>query len=248
MWKRHVLTATSQITVAIYVFCKTWSGGEEAVSGNNLDLHSRYKCLEKPWALKKASINSMAEAFGARIHEATGVKSLDEYVQAAAGCVRRGGGDEKPSPDDVNEKPYKLFVDLPYSYSVRLQNLKYMVQIRKDDDVQVHLRLCPGMSNTFRRLYTKSEVYNGRRGTLLRGVAVILTFAAIGLFHWSHREAYNNVDVKVTYIDPAVLHCCPRVDLGLPEIVFQLFLREAGWATTVRPSCPVQPPWAPGLQ
>jgi hypothetical protein len=142
------------------------------------------KCLEKPWALKKASFNSMAEALGSTVNEETAANSLDKYVRAAASCVRSGGDGEPPDHGEMNDKPYRLFVDLPYSYYVRLQNLKYMVQISQD---VVQLRLCSGLSNTFRRLYTKSEVYRGVRGGLLRCVVVFLTFAAIGLFHRSNR-------------------------------------------------------------
>ncbi|XP_062197927.1 uncharacterized protein LOC133900720 [Phragmites australis] len=200
MWARHVLTAMSQIAIAIYVFRKSWSGGDERLFKATIltFIPGILKCLEKPWALKKASINSMARAFGKRVHEATGVNSLDGYVQAAARCVRDDSdGGEEPSDGEVNDKPYRLFVDLPYSYFVRLQNLKCMVRISKDE---VQLRLCSGLSNTFHRLYTKSEVYKGRRGGLLRGVSVILTFSAIWFFHKSDREAYDDTDVKVTFI------------------------------------------------
>jgi hypothetical protein len=34
------------------------------------------KCLEKPWALKKASFNSMAEALGSTVNEETAANSL----------------------------------------------------------------------------------------------------------------------------------------------------------------------------
>ncbi|GJN25325.1 hypothetical protein PR202_gb13140 [Eleusine coracana subsp. coracana] len=210
MWKRHVLTAMSQIAVAVYVFRKSLSGGDNKLFKATIlvFIPGILKCLEKPWALKKASFNSMAEALGSRVHDATGVNSLDEYVQAAVAAVRGGGGDgeEKPSDSEVNDKPYRLFVDLPYSYFVRLQNLKYMVQISRDG---VQFQLCSGLSNTFSRLYTKSEVYKGGRGSLLRAVAVILTFASIVLFHKSHRESYNVTDVKITY---ALLWCTAAME------------------------------------
>ncbi|CAO2146945.1 unnamed protein product [Urochloa humidicola] len=90
MWKRHVLTAMSQITVAIYVFLKTWSGGDgRLLFGATILIFipGILMCLEKPWALKKASFNSMAEALGSRVNEETAANSLEEYVHAAACCV-----------------------------------------------------------------------------------------------------------------------------------------------------------------
>ncbi|CAM0952955.1 unnamed protein product [Alopecurus aequalis] len=61
LWKRHVLTAVSQTTVAIYVFCKSWPGGDKRLLQVVLLLFTPgiLKCLEKPWALKSASFNSL---------------------------------------------------------------------------------------------------------------------------------------------------------------------------------------------
>lgn len=208
------------------MFRKSWSGGDNKLFKATMLVFvpGILKCLEKPWALKKASFNSMAEASGSRVHDATGVNSLNEYVQAAVACVGGVGGigsGERPSDSEVNDKPYRLFVDLPYSYFVRLQNLKFMVQIGRDG---VQFRLCSGLSNTFRRLYTKSEVYKGGRGSLLRAVAVILTFASIVFFHGSNRESYNDTDVKITYL----LLCCTAalesISAGLKSC-FNYFVR-----------------------
>lgn len=195
------------------MFRKSWSGADERVFKITflIFIPGILKCLEKPWALKKASFNSMAEALGSTVNEETAANSLDKYVRAAASCVRSGGDGEPPDHGEMNDKPYRLFVDLPYSYYVRLQNLKYMVQISQD---VVQLRLCSGLSNTFRRLYTKS-------------VVVFLTFAAIGLFHRSNREAYNDTDVKVTYI----LLCCTAaleyLSAGLKSYL-ECFLKVTG--------------------
>ena len=41
LWKRHAITLVSQVTVALYVFCKWWSG-EEALAGGRLAIHRRH--------------------------------------------------------------------------------------------------------------------------------------------------------------------------------------------------------------
>ncbi|CAO2141021.1 unnamed protein product [Urochloa humidicola] len=63
LWRRHVLTALSQVTVAIYVFWKSWtSPSEETLLWKATLLvfaPGILKCFEKPWALKNASITSL---------------------------------------------------------------------------------------------------------------------------------------------------------------------------------------------
>ncbi|XP_020183968.1 uncharacterized protein [Aegilops tauschii subsp. strangulata] len=61
LWTRHVLTAVSQITVAIYVFCKSWPGGDKRLLQASILFFvlGILKCIEKPWALKSASFSSL---------------------------------------------------------------------------------------------------------------------------------------------------------------------------------------------
>ncbi|CAD6256651.1 unnamed protein product [Miscanthus lutarioriparius] len=220
LWGRHVVTAVSQITVAIYVFRKSWPGEKKIIAGHNLDLCSRYsQMLEKPYALKSASIHSIGDTsnkktwvermFEEESKDNDDIKSLDDYVKAASKYVQGDHAGETPETG-VNEKPYNLFVDLAFPYSDRLKNLKYMMQEKN----KAHRRLRSRLSNTFDRLYTKHQMSSGLNicdltcksfwGNELRSVVVYLTFAAIALFHKSHRENYDDTDVKITY----TLLCC----------------------------------------
>ncbi|CAD6256628.1 unnamed protein product [Miscanthus lutarioriparius] len=52
-------------------------------------------------------------------------------------------------------------------------------------------------------------------GNQLRGVVVYLTFAAIALFHKSHRENYDDTDVKITY---TLLCCTAALEFIIPGI------------------------------
>ncbi|CAD6256655.1 unnamed protein product [Miscanthus lutarioriparius] len=52
-------------------------------------------------------------------------------------------------------------------------------------------------------------------GNLLRAVVVYLTFAAIALFHKSHRENYDDTDVKITY---TLLCCTAALEFIIPGI------------------------------
>ncbi|CAL4966914.1 unnamed protein product [Urochloa decumbens] len=56
LWRRHVITLVTQVTVAMYVFCKWWSGdGTLLVAAILLFVIGIIKFAEKPWALRRAS-------------------------------------------------------------------------------------------------------------------------------------------------------------------------------------------------
>lgn len=172
--------------------------------------------------LKSASIHSIGDTsnktmwkrmFEDESKDNDDIKSLDDYVEAASTYVQGDhAGETAETGARVNDKPYNLFVDLACPYSDRLKNLKYMMQEKNN----AHRRLRSRLSNTFDRLYTKHEMTGSRCnfcdvttcksywGSQLRGVVVYLTFAAIALFHKSHRENYDDTDVKITY----TLLCC----------------------------------------
>uniref|UniRef100_A0ACD5XT58 Uncharacterized protein n=1 Tax=Avena sativa TaxID=4498 RepID=A0ACD5XT58_AVESA len=106
LWRRHVLTAVCQVTVAIYVFCRSWPGGDKRLLQAAIVLFTPgiLKCLEKPWALKSASFYSLVCLCDpARLHpwmtrlaarrsmmaSRTGKAiSLEEYVQNAWAFVQ----------------------------------------------------------------------------------------------------------------------------------------------------------------
>ncbi|XP_066337692.1 uncharacterized protein [Miscanthus floridulus] len=209
LWKRHVLTALSQVAVAIYVFCKSWPQDKRLLQAAILIfIPGIVKCMEKPWALKNASINSLVDGTTPSPPSSDeGIRSLEEYVRASSFAAKSPGGHRDLEP------PYSLFVDIPPPYSYRLSSLNRLLS----DPEGAHDLLQSGLYKTFNRLYSKEQVRpklfsiggcicSDKRcfGYLVRTVIVVLTLVAIGLFHKSHREVYSGIDVKVTYI----LLCC----------------------------------------
>ncbi|KAI4978637.1 hypothetical protein ZWY2020_015390 [Hordeum vulgare] len=86
LWTRHLLTAVSQITVAVYVFSKSWKGGDKRLlqAAIVLFVPGILKCIEKPWTLKNASINSLVSSSDPQLMTAAGKSiSLEEYVEGA---------------------------------------------------------------------------------------------------------------------------------------------------------------------
>ncbi|KAL6843031.1 hypothetical protein ACP4OV_027344 [Aristida adscensionis] len=231
LWRRHFLIAVSQITVAIYVFRKSWWSGDQRLlrAAILLFIPGIFKCLEKPLALKNASISSIVNASGSWLekdlredddlrNDVNKIKSLEKYVTAAANFVREedkrpaaaaAAAAAKPYGHKVKDQPFHLFVDLGYPYPVRLRNLQYMARrtAMRAASSKAHGRVRAALSWAFDRLYTK---HKASFGGLLRAAAVVLTFVDIGLFQASHRAAapaaayYDPADVKVTY----VVLCC----------------------------------------
>ncbi|KAK3129411.1 hypothetical protein QOZ80_6BG0479050 [Eleusine coracana subsp. coracana] len=64
LWIRHVMTMVSQVTVAIYVFCKSWHVGGDVDkrllrAAILLFIVGILKFIRKPWTLKSASLSSV---------------------------------------------------------------------------------------------------------------------------------------------------------------------------------------------
>jgi hypothetical protein len=198
-----------QIIVAIYVFRESWTGGDRRLLQASILVFvpAVLKCLEKPWALRRATLSSIASTWGSKqVDEeedtaGTGnkISSPNGFIKAAIEIVKTTEKVTPPPPDHtVKGKPFHLFADLAHPYSTRLRNLEYMLQRRR----KVRDRVGAGLSRTFDRLYTKYRAFGS---AALRGVLVLLTFVAIRLFHQSRRgAAYDSTDVKVTY----ALLCC----------------------------------------
>ncbi|RLN00791.1 hypothetical protein C2845_PM06G06360 [Panicum miliaceum] len=100
LWSRHLLTVVSQVTVAVYVFCKSWPGGDKRLwqAAIVLFVPGVLKCFAKPWALKSASINSLVSSSAAertaKQEEGQMCRPLEEYVKQAKAFVREQREDE----------------------------------------------------------------------------------------------------------------------------------------------------------
>ncbi|EES09980.1 uncharacterized protein LOC8062642 [Sorghum bicolor] len=215
-WRRYLLLAGCQITVAIYVFRKSWWSGDQLLlrAAILLFVPGILKCLEKPWALKNATVTSIMNSSDPRLERTLdedddgGVQkhiySQEDYVQAAADTF----ADFEPKADlelfddeEVADQPYHLLVDLGHPYSIRLRNLQLVAPRAARADVHGLVR--SSLSRAFDRVYTK---HKASFGGLLRAAVVLLTFVDIGLFQRSRhrRGVYDRADVVVTY----VLLCC----------------------------------------
>jgi hypothetical protein len=64
LWRRHAITLVSQVTVALYVFCKWWSGEKRLLQAAILlFVVGIIKFGQKPWALRRANYSSMTSTY-----------------------------------------------------------------------------------------------------------------------------------------------------------------------------------------
>ena len=153
----HFCPRCKQVTVAIYVLYKSWPSGyiisaAESVVALFLFFYGIFKCIRKPWDLKKVSINSLVDSSGSK--ETGQINSLHVYVRSAV-YYFRGGSDERINSNYMKFwNPFDAFVDLAPSYSKRLWSLKLLV--RNQD--AAHRLAQSALSVTFDRLYTKESL------------------------------------------------------------------------------------------
>ncbi|TVU43353.1 hypothetical protein EJB05_09815, partial [Eragrostis curvula] len=135
LWRRHILTAASQVTVAVYVFCKSWSHSSDKRlldAAILLFILGVSKCFHKPMALKWASFNSLVSSFPPVPKTETTLREveLEEYVQAARHFVlchedpTQLDKDEQLTHLELLSETDKLFVDSAYAYKDHLTKLK----------------------------------------------------------------------------------------------------------------------------
>lgn len=226
LWRRHIVTAVSQVIVALYVFTKSWSPSADKrllSAAILLFILGVLKCFDKPMALKRASFTSLVGNF----HPSPMTESSDreveheEYIQTARDFMKRNE-EARSSSSNSNPKicqedlgrlekdlsiPDKLFVDFAYSYPNRLTKLESFWSLDTD---RIYEALCTGLSDTFDLLYSKvwqeedqnrPHYQSGNHFSLFVWlITAIVPIVSIGLFHSSQKEAYNGIDIKVTFI------------------------------------------------
>jgi hypothetical protein len=84
----------SQVTVALYVFCKSWSSSADErllLAAILLFILGVFKCFKKPLALRRASFNSIVTSFHSTPQTTTekGEVEIEKYIQEARDFVRQ---------------------------------------------------------------------------------------------------------------------------------------------------------------
>nr|CAB3491819.1 unnamed protein product [Digitaria exilis] len=112
-WRRHLLISVSQITVAIYVFHKSWWSDDRRLlrAAIVLFVPGILKCLAKPWALKNATLTTIMSSPDSRLEETLekedmgrkDILSLHKFVENAAKSVQDADAKDKKDAQDSRE-------------------------------------------------------------------------------------------------------------------------------------------------
>uniref|UniRef100_A0A0D9X4C1 DUF4220 domain-containing protein n=1 Tax=Leersia perrieri TaxID=77586 RepID=A0A0D9X4C1_9ORYZ len=215
LWKRHIVTAVSQITVALYVFCKSWSSSADRrlfVAEIWLFIIGIVKCFEKPMALKAASFSSLVNNtkyhHAERANDESREEELELFVKNARDSIIGISSLDMNNINTIFNRllvPKGQFLDSTLPYPVRLDNLKYFLSggwVSAYNDIQ------DGLSNIFNFFYTRNKFTNRQHASVaeycfMSGWPLTLALAmipAIGLLHSSHKQAYSHNDVIVTFV------------------------------------------------
>ncbi|XBI42664.1 hypothetical protein VPH35_107520 [Triticum aestivum] len=222
LWTRHAITVVSQVTVALYVFCMSWSGEKRLLQAAILlFIVGIVRSVQKPWALKNSTISGMVapsspstrreQGLGRREEEAEEKDiPLEEFVQRARRCVWQSelNSDQEYAKEQASYRMemyvYRLLVDILTPYSSRIDILELLMAL----DCQLLMAHSISESNLgwlFAVLYTNLSTLLSFLGICLHLLLPFLTLAAVIQFSTSHKyHDYNAADVKVTYI----LFCC----------------------------------------
>jgi len=151
--------------------------------------------------------------------------------------------DGKQSHMDKLSIPDKLFVDYAYEYDARLEKLEslWLLDLKKDG----FEALRGGLSKTFNLIYTKLWQFRDENrdvsrwatlcSLLLWNITLTFPIAPIVLFHISHKQAYRESDIKVTYLLLYITYVsemlCMPGRLKFPELFY-----NSSWRRTSIPT------------
>lgn len=150
------------------MFIKAWSSSSKRISAAAICILilATIRCLEKPWAFRRASFNSLIISFDRASRTTPSLEdqmNLQTYIREARKIVQ----ENNPPPElDFSRQsvPYfdcqpsitkahgNLFVDLPYPYPERLDHLRSFWLL---DEGVFYSSIEQGLSNMFNCLYTK---------------------------------------------------------------------------------------------
>ncbi|XBH94282.1 hypothetical protein VPH35_085093 [Triticum aestivum] len=240
MWKRHAMTLVSQVTAALYVFCKWWSGEKRLLQvAVLLFIVGILKFSQKPWALKRASFNSMVASASSRqarclwwdtcCYSARDIRfpdnwsqfqaasedddhSLNQYVALASNCPPSQILSPATTPTRLNYI-YLVFVDISAAYTCRLDMRAAYLSL---DNKDAYSLLQCDIRFIFQLLYTKLGTATSLAGILPLILLPFLILASLALFAMSHKDDYDDQDIRVTYI----LLCCTALQELLLTLSF----------------------------
>ncbi|KAJ3679718.1 hypothetical protein LUZ60_017729 [Juncus effusus] len=222
LWLRHLLTFVSQVSLAIYVFSKSWTATKLFPAAVAMFLAGIVKYAERILALKRASMSSLRSSMLTDPDPGPNyAKFMEEYSsRKAAGLSaeievveeRRREVTTSYSQSENNNSPYMgavckahelfqtfklLFVNLILTFEHRKESQDFFIKLTAEKAYKViEIELCL----VYDILHSKAAVIHTWYGWLLRGTTLTCIITVFVLFTMSNKSGYDRIDVIVTYV------------------------------------------------
>ncbi|EAY85174.1 hypothetical protein OsI_06530 [Oryza sativa Indica Group] len=217
LWARRAVAMSSQAAVAVYVFCRSWSGGKvRARCPVALFVAGFLKMGRTLWALRRASATRIAAV--ARKTAAADL-SISLYLQRASKHAIEAtrnrnniqtnddeddDGDERQldvphSVLDNQNEFMELFIDFPAPYTRRLSYLWSFLQLEPYD---AYCKLFNLVDYAFQIFYTSRNAAYPITGRFIRSIFLVLGMMAMGGIEELDRNkdgSFDTNDVKHWY-------------------------------------------------
>ena len=195
LWLRHLLGLLVQVSVAFYVFLRSWGNNALTFVAIPVFVSGIIKYSERTWALRLASPEQFEDSL---------VSALTLHVPADLKHIQ-----EDPKLDCVH-KGYsmfpllkRLYADLSLTFAEGQQSFSLMVkegttEIERANYAFQLVEVQLGF--LFDVLYTKATVIYTTTGLILRLISFISIVSALVAYVVVIDDTYSRVDVVITYI------------------------------------------------
>ena len=211
LWRRHIVTVVSQVTVALYVFCKSWPrGGDKRLlqAAILLFVVGILKLIRKPWTLKSASLEGVMTSSVVYPERRGAQVSIGDICNIL--CL--SGLTASDSADHAAEMKQEEEHDLSLEdYVQKARKLKQVTEEQKVNTFQGTERLFVDLSAPYSRRVRWLNSY---------------------LQPIHHKKAYRKLDTELS-IAFVMIYTNFKWVLGLPGILFHLLLPFLALASIV---------------
>ncbi|KAF8769074.1 hypothetical protein HU200_006950 [Digitaria exilis] len=190
LWTRHTVTLVSQVTIALYAFYESWDNNSNdrrlLLSAILLFVIGIISFCEKPWALRRASINRLVAMSSLMKGERRSPRGWWQW------CLT-----------ELDDR-YKCWKAMPQGTAPILSQGDKVQMMLSDlslfaAKVTLETRK-KGADQAFGLIYTRANVIFTPAYLACHVLLVpSMYIAAIMLFATSHKENYHGIDVKMTY-------------------------------------------------
>jgi hypothetical protein len=245
LWTRHTVTLVSQVTVALYAFYKSWTSDNDRkllLSAILLFVVGILSFCEKPWALRRASINrlvAMSSLMKGERRSPTGWQwcftELDDRYKCWKPTPPQGGAGAAPILSQ-GDKVQMMLSDLSlYAAQVTLEIRRKGTAAADHQQIKIlepltmgRHKMKPWLRQAFGLIYTRANVIFTPAYLACHVLLVpSLYVAAIVLFATSHKHEYYATDVKITYALLCFTAVLDVLGLLISELMYRLMSSQA---------------------